>query len=61
MRTERHKLIHYYSDGDYWEFFDLATDPNELRNAYGDVAYAKTVASLKRELERLRREYRDVG
>ena len=61
VRTERHKLIHYYSDGDYWEFFDLATDPNELRNAYGDVAYAKTVASLKRELERLRREYRDVG
>ena len=61
VRTERHKLIHYYSDGDYWELFDLATDPNELRNVYGDAAYSKTLAALKRELERLRLEYRDVG
>lgn len=60
VRTERYKLIHYYGEGDYWELFDLQTDPNELNNLYGDPAYAKVTAELKRELNRLRAQYRDT-
>ena len=60
VRTERHKLIQYHSEGDYWELFDLREDPHELRNVYGQPEYAGVQASLKAELERLRRACRDV-
>jgi arylsulfatase A-like enzyme len=60
VRTERHKLIHYYGEGDYWELFDLQNDPNELHNLYGSGA-AGLVKQLKEELERLRRQYKDTG
>lgn len=60
VRTERYKLIQYYSEGDYWELFDLQTDPNELKNLYGDPAYARLSEELKQELARLRTQYKDV-
>jgi arylsulfatase A-like enzyme len=60
VRTETHKLIHYYSDGDYQELFDLREDPNELTNLYGRHGMESITASLKQELERLRRLYRDT-
>jgi arylsulfatase A-like enzyme len=60
VRTERYKLIEYYSEGDYWELFDLASDPNELRNIYGDPSAAAVTADLKKELTRLRTQYRDL-
>ena len=60
VRTERYKLIHFHSEGDYWELFDLAEDPHEIRNVYGEPAYAEIAAELKRELEGLRRWYRDI-
>lgn len=60
VRTGRHKLIQYYSEGDYWELFDLQTDPNELKNIYGDPAYASVTADLKQELTRLRQQYKDA-
>ncbi|HSJ30666.1 MAG TPA: sulfatase [Longimicrobiales bacterium] len=56
VRTQRHKLIHYYEIGE-WEMFDLARDPNELNSVYDDPAYAAVVATLKQRLEDLRREY----
>ncbi|HEX6309799.1 MAG TPA: sulfatase [Longimicrobiales bacterium] len=56
VRTHRYKLIHYYEIGE-WELFDLDRDPNELHSVYGEPAYAPMVASLKRRLEELRREY----
>ena len=71
VRTKTHKLIYYYGkalgskgavDTDTppeWELFDLKKDPREMRNVYGDPAYAKVEAGLKVELERLRRQYRD--
>jgi len=59
VRTERYKLIHYYSEGDYWELFDLETDPHELRNLYGDPTYGGLREKLKQELARLREQYRD--
>ncbi len=61
VRTATHKLIHYYGEGDYWELFDLRTDPHELKNVYGEPSYASVVAELKQELERLRAYYKDTS
>jgi len=53
--TERHKLVHFTaSDADYWELFDIQTDPKETRSVIDDPANAKVVADLKAELIRLR-------
>lgn len=71
VRTHRHKLIYYYGQGlgksgavdkptpPEWELFDLEKDPREMKNVYGDPAYAKVTAELKAELERLRNRYED--
>jgi arylsulfatase A-like enzyme len=56
VRTQRHKLIHYYETGE-WELFDLARDPDELRSVYGSPAYAAVTAQLERRLAELRRQY----
>ncbi len=56
IRTDRYKLIHYYHDMDEWELFDLEKDPDELHNLYNDLAQTETIAKLKKELERLRKE-----
>jgi arylsulfatase A-like enzyme len=60
VRTERYKLIEYYSEGGYCELFDLAKDPNELRNVYGESTLAQVQAELHRELRRLQVQYRLV-
>ena len=60
VRTERYKLIEYYSEGGYWELFNLYNDPHELKNLYGEKAYAEIGADLKRELMRLRQQYHDL-
>src|SRR5688500_8550376 len=49
-------LIDYYEIGEC-ELFDLASDPDELHNVYGDRKYAPIVAQLKRKLDDLRRQY----
>jgi arylsulfatase A-like enzyme len=56
VRTETHKLIHFYTLGE-WELYDLESDPDELRNAYDDPANGGLVKDLKAELERLRERY----
>jgi len=58
VRTDRHKLIHYYETGE-WECFDLERDPHELHNVYTDPDYQGVVAELKTELIRLRGFYAD--
>ena len=58
IRTQRYKLIRFYQF-DEWEFYDLRQDPDELRNAYRDPAYADVVSTLKTELKALRSHYRD--
>ena len=55
MRTERYKLIHYYSMNE-WELFDLKTDPREMKNVYSASEYQPVVRELKTELARLRKE-----
>ena len=55
--TDRYKLVHYYHpDLDEWELYDLRRDPGETRNFIHDPRQAGTVAGLRKELERLRRE-----
>jgi arylsulfatase A-like enzyme len=58
VRTERYKLI-YFNKIDQWELYDLAKDPNELKNLYSDPAHAETVKTLKAELYRLKGELKD--
>ena len=60
VRTERHKLIHYY-DLDEWELFDLEKDPHELHSVYDDPGYASIRKQLEAELQRLRDQYKDDG
>jgi arylsulfatase A-like enzyme len=60
VRTERHKLIHFYTI-DAWELFDLEKDPREMKSVYDDPAYAGVVADLKKELARLMEHYKDDG
>jgi arylsulfatase A-like enzyme len=57
VRTERYKLIDYYSEAGYRELFDLEKDPNELRNVHEDAGYGKVRAELEAELGRLRKHY----
>ena len=71
LRTHRFKLIYYYADplgqpgaieekfDPEWELFDLEKDPREMRNVFGDPAYAGIIPGLKRELHRLQAELGD--
>lgn len=59
MSTERYKLIHYYYDIDEWEMFDLASDPQEMRNVYNDSAYSDVKEDLKKRLKSLMAKYGD--
>ena len=56
VRDQRYKLIHFYNI-DEWEFYDLAEDPLEVRNAFDDPNYAPIIGRLMQELQRLRRQY----
>jgi hypothetical protein len=58
VRTATHKLIHYWSKGQ-WELFDLRADPAELRNLYGQPGQEAVTAELKATLARLREELQD--
>lgn len=59
VATERYKLIHFYYDIDEWEMYDLQTDPSEMKNIYGDPAYADVQAELHSKLNELRAYYGD--
>jgi arylsulfatase A-like enzyme len=60
VRTATHKLIHFWKK-DQWELFDLVNDPLELHNLYGQPGHEALTATLKAELERVRRAARDDG
>jgi hypothetical protein len=45
---------------DEWELYDLKTDPNEMNNIYSESS-PELIESLKKELESLRKEYKDDG
>jgi arylsulfatase A-like enzyme len=56
VRTDRYKLVYFYTL-DEWEFYDLETDPHEMRSQYDNPDYAPVIRGLKSELHRLRLEY----
>ena len=58
VRTDRYKLIHYWSR-QQWELFDLKTDPKEMNNRYEDPGLQSVVKELKTELSRLKTELED--
>ncbi len=66
VRTETHKLIHYWKQ-DVYEMFDLIKDPTEQNNLLfsSDNANSPAVvakfAELKAELMRLQKQYKDDG
>ena len=60
VKTDRYKLMHFYYTMDEWELYDLKTDPNEMHNIYSE-APEELIESLKKELEALRKEYKDDG
>jgi len=49
LRDERHKLI-YYPEGNRFQLFDLAEDPQECLDRIADPAYAQVAARLKEQL-----------
>jgi len=57
VRNERYKLIDFYARGQ-WEFYDLEEDPHEMNNLYDDPAYQQKIAELKKELARLKTQYK---
>ena len=59
IRTNRHKLMHFYQFGEEWELYDLKTDPDELHNLYGQKEHAKITAQLKKQLLKLQKHYQD--
>jgi arylsulfatase A-like enzyme len=59
VRTGTHKLI-YYPRIRQWELFDLKRDPDEMQSYYDDPAYEKIRTDLLAELQRLRKEFKDV-
>jgi arylsulfatase A-like enzyme len=60
--TDRYKLVHFYKpDLDEWELYDRRKDPLETRSFYHDPDYARVVADLKKELNRLRVELDDTA
>jgi arylsulfatase A-like enzyme len=59
VRTERHKYIHYFTEPQEFELYDLQQDPDELHNLYGDPAHRALARELAARLEQLRRETGD--
>jgi hypothetical protein len=59
VRTNRYKLMHFYNDIDKWELYDLQKDPTEMKNVYGDPAYAGIEKELHQKLDALRKQYKD--
>ena len=59
VRTDRYKLIHYYLEPEEFELYDLANDPGELHNLYGQPAYSTLTAHLRNRIAELRRETGD--
>jgi arylsulfatase A-like enzyme len=58
IRTERYKLIHFYTIGE-WELFDLEKDSQEMKSIYAEESSQPIVEELKKGLEELRKQYKD--
>lgn len=59
VRTERYKYIHFFTEPQEFEVYDLQADPNEDHNLYGKPGYGSLTARLRTRLDELRRETGD--
>jgi len=59
IRSKRYKLMHFYQFENEWELYDLKSDPDELKNLYGDPKFAKLRNRMKARLEHLVDHYED--
>jgi arylsulfatase A-like enzyme len=50
LRTDRYKLIHYYTINE-WELFDLEKDPDEMMSVYSSPEYRDIVKMLSERLD----------
>ena len=58
--TDRYTLAHFYApDVDCWELFDRAKDAGEMRNVFGEPAYAAVQTNLLEEVSHLRTELKE--
>lgn len=60
IRTTRYKLIRFYGQQNFWELYDLKTDPHEMKNLYGQKAYAVITVNLKKQLKNLTIQNKDT-
>jgi arylsulfatase A-like enzyme len=59
IRTDRYKLIRFYGKDNFWELYDLKTDPDEMKNIYGQQSNVTLTAELKQKLKDLVTENKD--
>jgi arylsulfatase A-like enzyme len=59
IRTQRHKLIHFYYDIDEWELYDMQKDPEEMHNVYDHPSYSEVQTTLHQQLADLMKFYGD--
>ncbi|MHC4249573.1 MAG: sulfatase/phosphatase domain-containing protein [Planctomycetota bacterium] len=62
VADKRYKLMRFFGakdipNGEEWEFYDLETDPSEMRNAYASPEHAARIADMKRDIRRSREKY----
>ena len=62
IRTETTKLVCYpkWKNGPFWEYFNLASDPNEMKNLVNESGRRQEIADMKQQLLDLARHYKDT-
>jgi arylsulfatase A-like enzyme len=60
LRTEQFTLAKFYGPQDSWELYDIKKDPQNMKNLYGDKAYAAIIKKLKATLKEKMNEYQDT-
>ena len=58
IRTKTYKLIHFLSEPENWELYDLESDPYEMVNLYHDPANELLIQDLKNEMKELQIFYK---
>ena len=60
VRTDRYKFIHFFTEPQEYELYDLQSDSNEDHNLYGKPGFETLTATLKGRLATLRKETGDA-